>query len=88
MAGRPAAHRCIVNAVDVIDSANLTNETYLLRDIHQVTVDSERTILRLARHGLIHNTADCCGQPMGFVNKATRTDGKVSYCKLCKSSSR
>ncbi len=84
MAGRPAARRSIVN--DVIDSVNLTNEIYLLRDIHQVTVNPDQTILWLARHGLLHNTANCCGEPMGFVNKATRSDGKVWYCKVCKSS--
>ena len=56
-----------------------------LRDLHQATIDTDRTINWLADHGLVSNEQVCCKQSMGFVCRAKYSDGRAWYCKRCKS---
>lgn len=83
--GRPTASRFIINANDIVDSALLTTLNFKLQDIHRVTATKESTIAWLARHQLLRNTMNCCGDQMGFVNRDRLSDGKAWYCRLCKS---
>ena len=81
--GRPTARRSIVE--NVILPANLVDTHMKLRDLHQVTIDTDRTINCLAEHGLVSNEQVSCKQSMGFLRRAKYSDGRAWYCKRCKS---
>lgn len=80
--GRVAARRTIV--ANVMPAANLAEQHYVLRDIHRITDNVERTIEWLAERGLLSNSQLCCNENMGFVSRERCTDGRAWYCKHCK----
>ena len=80
--GRPRAPTTIVD--NVIPALQLTQERYLLRDIHRVSADIDSTIQWFARRGLLANSQQCCNEPMGFTSREKNKDEKVWYCRTCK----
>lgn len=80
--GRPSAPTTVVE--NVIPALQMTEERYLLRDIHRVSHNMDSTIQWLARHGLLSNSQQCCNNPMGLTSREKSKDGKVWYCRFCK----